>query len=165
MGRRSLDGHYSLPRRGRTPTGDMAGLPSPQDSSDLMPIQDFQPVSTGWPVWEILCSWGEGGSTALLLRQDEEPWHSCLGAMITDTLISDTQRPMRLTGCDGQNGRQPSLSMPRLPYPYPQSTLGRHRLDWGGTGSQGSTMRSLRSELGLWVGVRGYSPRVLAASV
>lgn len=60
-------------------------------------------------------------------------------------------------------GSPPHAQTPCI-LPCPQCTLGRHRLDWGGIGSQRSTMRSLRSELRLWVGVQGYSPGVPMAS-
>lgn len=108
----------------RIPTGDMAGPPSQQDSSDLMPTERTASQSPLAAYFLRLCSWGGCGrcgerghrqtwnSTAPVrtpeLGQDAGSWPSSLGAIDHWHLISDTQQPTRLTDCGGQYGRQPS---------------------------------------------------------
>lgn len=107
----------------RIPTGDMAGPPSQQDSSDLMPTERTASQSPLAAYFLRLCSWGgcgrgSGGNRQTWnsiapvrtpeLGQDAGPWLSSLGAIDHWHLISDTLQPTRLTDCGGQYGRQPS---------------------------------------------------------
>lgn len=133
----------------RIPTGDMAGPPSQQDSSDLMPTGRTASQSPLAAYFLRLCSWGgcsrgRRGNRQTWdniapmrtpeLGQDAGPWLSNLGAIILWHLISDNQQPTRLTDCGGQNGRQPSPCpdslYSALPSMHPGKAQARLGRDW-----------------------------------